>query len=148
LAISPLISNAQPIVNLPGTVTSGDIVFGGQTIVKVNTAKPVICFEEEDAKQMVVQLENSIDYEDQSENLKQGTAELEKQIALLKEINKLQMEQLNISKQTIESYKELTKVQKEAYEKHIDNIKPSIWDKIFPSLGGVGIGVLIGLLLL
>jgi uncharacterized membrane protein (DUF106 family) len=115
--------------------------------VTVNTASPVVCFTEDDAKKIVVDLENVNDYKEQVELLKEANAELEKQIISLKDINKLQQEQLNVSKQTIESYKELLKTQKEAYEKQIENNKPSIWGKIAAAAGGLGIGVLIGLLL-
>jgi len=115
--------------------------------VIVNSTSPVVCFTEDDAKKMVVDLENSNDYREQVEILKEANAELEKQITLLKEINKLQQEQSEISKQTIESYQKLLKAQKEAYEKEIENNKPSIWEKIFVGIGAAGIGVLIGSLL-
>lgn len=113
----------------------------------VNTKEPIICFTEVDAKQMIVLLENSEDYKEQIILLKQGNSELEKQVILLKEVNKLQQEQLGISKTTIESYKTLLEVQKEAYEKQIENIKPSFLSKILPTIGGIGIGVLVGILL-
>jgi uncharacterized membrane protein (DUF106 family) len=129
LVILPLTSYAQP-----STVT-------------VNTTDPVVCFTEDDAKKIVVDLENVNDYKEQVELLKEANAELEKQIISLKEINKLQQEQLEITKQTIESYKNLLKTQKEAYEKEIENNKPSIWGKIFAGIGGLGIGILVGLLL-
>jgi uncharacterized membrane protein (DUF106 family) len=114
--------------------------------VVVNTTSSVVCFTEDDTKKIVVDLENVNDYKEQVEILKEANAELEKQIISLKEINKLQQEQLDISKQTIISYQNLLKVQKEAYEKEIKNNKPSIWGKIFASIGGLGVGVLIGLL--
>jgi hypothetical protein len=152
LAISPLISYAQPIIKLPGTITSKSqqytpVASPGQTWVLVNTVNPVVCYEEETGKQMILQLENSIDYRKQVDLYKQGNIELEKQNTLLKESNKLQNEQLDVSKRTIESYKELLKVQKDAYEEQIKNTKPSIWSKIGAALGVIGIGVLVGLLL-
>ena len=158
LVSSPLISNAQEIKTVPGTISSGDLVPGknqistpvapaGQTWVLVNTTKPVICYEEKTGSQMILQLENAKDYKTQVDDLKQGNAELEKQIALLKEANKLQAEQRDIANQTIESYKGLLKVQKESFEKQIENQKPSIWGKIGAALGGLGIGILIGMLL-
>jgi hypothetical protein len=147
LIINPSISYSQNIPKaISGTISSGDITTGTST-VKVSTTEPVICFTETDASKMIVELENSGDYQEQIDLLKQANAELEKQIGLLKDINKLQQEQLNVSKQTIESYKELLKTQKEAYEKQIENNKPSIWGKIAAAAGGLGIGVLIGLLL-
>ena len=136
LIINPLINNCY--AQSPTT-----------TIVPTlkQTTESLVCFKEEDAKKMVVELENARDYEDEIDLLKKGNLEIEKQITLLKEANKLQNEQLDISKKTIDSYKELLQAQKDAYEKKIENEKPSIWGKFFAAIGGVGIGVLIGLLL-
>lgn len=136
----------NPLIN---TCYALDTKLDNQTTILVNTKDPVVCFTEADiSNKVIVSLENSGDYKEQIDLLKQGNIELERQITLLKEVNKLQQEQIEISKSTIESYKDLLKVQKEAYEKQIDNTKPSIWDKIFPALGGIGIGVLVGLLIL
>jgi len=110
----------------------------------VNTV--TICFSEEQVKKMVVELENVEDYKEQIELLKQANDELTKQILALKEINKLQQEQLKISEQTIESYKKLLDTQKEAFEKELKN-KSGIWDKILVGLGSLGVGLLVGLLL-
>lgn len=146
LIISPSISYSQGIPNaIPGTVSSGSL--SATSTVVVSTTEPVVCFKESDASRMVVELENNGDYREQIDLLKQANSELEKQIGFLKEINKLQQEQLKVSEQTIASYKELLKTQKEAYEKKIENEKPSIWGKIAAAVGGLGIGVLVGLLL-
>ena len=110
----------------------------------VNTV--TICFSEEQVKKMVVELESVEDYKEQIELLKQANDELTKQILALKEINKLQQEQLKISEQTIESYKKLLDTQKEAFEKELKN-KSGIWDKILVGLGSLGVGLLVGLLL-
>jgi len=136
LVILPSTSLAQ----IPNTKSS-------QPTISVNTDKPVVCFTEEDTKKIVVELENSADYQEQVSLLKDANSELEKQIVSLKEINKLQQEQLEISKRTIESYKELIKTQREAYETEIKNTKPSIWKQIITGISGLGIGVLIGLIL-
>jgi len=88
-----------------------------------------------------------VDYQEQVRLLKDANSELEKQIVSLKEINKLQQEQLEISKRTVESYKELVKTQREAYETEIKNTKPSIWKQIITGISGLGIGILIGLVL-
>ena len=92
---------------------------------------------------MVVDLENVNDYREQIDLLKQSNAELEKQLDLMRQINKFQYEQLEISKQTIEAYKNLIDVQKNAYESEIKNSKYSVWEKVFVSLG---VGLLIGLI--
>lgn len=110
----------------------------------ISYAQPsVICFAEADVKRMVVDLENVNDYREQIDLLKQSNAELEKQLDLMRQINKFQYEQLEISKQTIEAYKNLIDVQKNAYESEIKNSKYSVWEKVFVSLG---VGLLIGLI--
>lgn len=149
MVILPLTSYAQPPEGSISatTIKSSTYDVKQTSTVTVNSTSPVVCFTEDDTKKMVVDLENSNDYREQVEILKEANAELEKQIISLKEINKLQQEQLEISKQTIESYQKLLKTQKEAYEKEIENNKPNIWEKIFVGVGAAGIGVLIGLLL-
>ncbi len=149
LVILPLTSYAQPPEGSISatTIKSSTYDVKQTSTVTVNSTSPVVCFTEDDTKKMVVDLENSNDYREQVEILKEANVELEKQIISLKEINKLQQEQLEISKQTIESYKNLLNAQKEAYEKEIENNKPNIWEKIFVGVGAAGIGVLIGLLL-
>ena len=151
LGINPLTSYAQVTKPIPGTITSGDIKpvssNPNQTWVLVNTINPVICYEEETGKQMILQLENNADYETEISDLKKDSAELEKQIGLLKDEIVLQKEQLDISKQTVDSYKELIKAQKDAFVKQIDNSKPSFLQKISTFLGGIGVGVLAGLFL-
>ena len=149
MVILPLTSYAQPpegSISATTIKSSTSDVKQTSTVI-VNTTSPVVCFTEDDTKKMVVDLENSNDYREQVEILKEANVELEKQIISLKEINKLQQVQLEISKQTIESYKNLLNAQKEAYEKEIENNKPNIWEKIFVGVGAAGIGVLIGLLL-
>jgi predicted transcriptional regulator len=149
LVILPLTSYAQPPEGSISatTIKSSTYDVKQTSTVTVNSTSPVVCFTEDDTKKIVVDLENSNDYREQVEILKEANVELEKQIISLKEINKLQQEQLEISKQTIESYKNLLNAQKEAYEKEIENNKPNIWEKIFVGVGAAGIGVLIGLLL-
>ena len=135
MVILPLTSYAQPpegSISATTIKSSTSDVKQTSTVI-VNTTSPVVCFTEDDTKKIVVDLENSNDYREQVE--------------ILKEINKLQQEQLEISKQTIESYQKLLNAQKEAYEKEIENNKPNIWEKIFVGVGAAGIGVLIGLLL-
>lgn len=135
LVLSPLISVCYSQENNFSSV--------GQTWVLVNTTEPVVCYEEKIAKQIILQLENAIDYKTQVEDLKLSNFELEKQIILLKEVNRLQAEQRDIANQAIESYKELLRVQKESFEKQIENQKPSVWSKIGAVLGGMGVGALL-----
>lgn len=99
-----------------------------------------ICFSEQTAKKMIVDLELKKNYEEQIEYYKEGNKELEYQIKLLKEVNSLQKEQIT-------QYKDLMKLQKDGYESIIKENKPSFIKKTFEAIGFVGIGVLIGLLL-
>lgn len=123
-------------------------VYADQATVIVNTTSPVICFSEEDAKKIVVQLEDLADYKDQVEILKQQNQELLKQIELLKTINKLQQDQIVLSTQAITNLNEVIKSQKNAYEKKIEEEKPSILNKLYTTVGTLGVGVLIGILLI
>lgn len=121
--------------------------YAQSSTVIVNTLEPVVCFTETDAKRIVVDLENVNDYREQVDLLKQANVELEKQIESLKKINKLQQEQLEISNQTIESYKKLLDAQRDAYETEIKKNKPSVLKTFFTGVGGMGIGILVGILL-
>lgn len=96
---------------------------------------------------MILDIENTQDYKEQVDLLKQSTAELEKQVNLLRQVNELQDQQIQTAEQTVISYHNLLKAQKEAYEKEIENNKPSIWREIGIGIGAAGIGALMGALL-
>jgi len=74
--------------------------------------------------------------------------ELETQVKLLKETNKLKEEQITIGDRTIKQYQELIKFQKETYEQAVKDSRPNIFKQIIDALGFIGVGVVIGLIAL
>lgn len=107
----------------------------------------IVCFTENDAGQIVVQLEKTKLLEEEIDLLKLKSDELSKQITLLEEQKKKQQEQLEVAQKTIDSYKSLLETQKQAYEEQIKKSKPSVMKQLGTILGSIGIGVLIGVLL-
>lgn len=106
-----------------------------------------ICFTEENAAKIVVELEKANIMKEQVQALKDQNIELVKQIKLMKEIVDLQQQQLDMSKQTIQTLQDTVKAQGEAYEKQLKMSKPNIWYQITEYAGILGVGILIGLLL-
>lgn len=99
-----------------------------------------ICFTNEVASRMIVDLEQKNNYENQVVLYKEGNRELEYQVQLLKEVNELRKEQLN-------QYERLVNLQKDSYEAIIKESKPSIGQKIFEFISLLGLGVAIGALI-
>jgi len=109
--------------------------------------EPIICFKESDASQIVVKLENYPKLEDNIRLLKEENAELEKKINNLNEIIKSQEIVIANSEKTIKKLEETIITQKKAYEKQIEESKPSIWRYIGTAIGSLAVGLCIGLLI-
>ena len=103
--------------------------------------KPIICFSEETAKKMVVEIEQCRITNKQIEVLIKENQELKKQIEYLKAIIELQKKQLQISKEAIENLREIINYQNKAY-KHL--YKKSFYDKIKENSLFLTLGILIG----
>ena len=103
--------------------------------------EPIICFSEETAKKMVVEIEQCRITNKQVEVLIKENQELKKQIEYLKTIVELQKKQLQISKETIENLQEIVDYQNKAY-KHL--YKKSFYDKIKEDSLFLTLGILIG----
>jgi len=101
----------------------------------------IICFSEETAKKMVVEIEQCRITNKQIEILIKENQELKKQIEYLKAIMELQKKQLQISKETIENLQEIINYQNKAY-KHL--YKKSFYDKIKENSLFLTLGILIG----
>ncbi len=97
-----------------------------------------ICFDEQTAGRLVVQIEQTQNLKEQIELYKQANIELETQIKLLKEISNLKDGQIN-------KQKELLTIQKDTYEGIIKESKPNLLKNIFNIIGFIGIGILVGL---
>lgn len=105
-----------------------------------------ICFTYESAVKLESDLKNC-EY-DQLE-LKKRIEEkelLEQEIQLLKQKIELQNQLIQATQQTLNQYEQLIRYQKEAYEDIIRKNQPSLYKKIFDSLGFIGLGVIIGLI--
>lgn len=103
--------------------------------------EPIICFSEETARKMVVEIEQCRITNKQIEVLIKENQELKRQIEYLKVIIELQKKQLQISKETIENLQEIINYQNEAY-KHL--YKESFYDKIKENSLFLTLGILIG----
>ena len=104
--------------------------------------EPIICFSEETARKMVVEIEQCRITNKQIEVLIKENQELKKQIEYLKAIIELQKKQLQISRETIENLQEIINYQNEAY-KHL--YKESFYDKIRENSLFLTLGILIGI---
>jgi len=107
-----------------------------------NQNEPIICFSEETAKRMVVELEQCRITNKQIEALIKENQELIKQIQYLKAVIELQKKQLQISKETIENLQKIIKYQNEAYKKVY---KKGFFDKIKENGLFLSLGLLIGI---
>jgi uncharacterized UBP type Zn finger protein len=79
--------------------------------------------------------------------LKGYNQELEKQIALLKDVVKLKDEQIKKNEEMIAQQKQLMEYQVQACEEKVKNAKPSFFDGLLKVVGGVAIGIIVGVLL-
>ena len=108
---------------------------------EVKSNEPIICFTEETASRMVVEIERCRITAKQIELLAKENEELRKQVEYLKTIVELQGKELETSRQTIENLRKIIDYQSEAYKKlH----RESILDKVKENSLFLSIGILIG----
>jgi len=130
-------------------ISSGNVFAQDSKTMAISSPiqEPIICFKESDASQIVVKLENYPKLEDNIRLLKEENAELEKKINNLNEIIKSQEIVIANSEKTIKKLEETIITQKKAYEKQIEESKPSIWRYIGTAIGSLAVGLCIGLLI-
>jgi len=97
---------------------------------------PPVCFSESTAKEMVVEIEKCRIIYQQVLLLREANAELEKQTEYLTKIVQAKEEEVAACNEVMKKQEEIAK----------EN-EPSFWGRVLSSLGFVGVGVLIGLLL-
>jgi hypothetical protein len=120
--------------------SKGLIVLAITLLLGINAfAEDEICLPMEEAKNLVVELEKGKGLKEQVELYRQANEELEKQVNLLKEMNKLKDEQIAIGDRTIKQYQELLKFQKETYEQAVKDAKPGLLKQIIDAIGVIGI---------
>lgn len=99
-------------------------------------------FTDEESAVIVVTLEDNETRKIIIESLKEENLELNKKIENLIEINKLQTIRISQLEQTVNSLERTIEVQAEAYEKKIEDQKPSFFDKLGWGASGSIIGFL------
>jgi len=107
-----------------------------------------ICFDEPVAARMVVELERGRLLQEQIIQYAAAVKELEIQVEILKKAVVIQAQQLEMAQKTLQSYEEILEAERELCRKQIDAAKPSVLKSLMGTLGTVGIGVLLGVLLL
>lgn len=107
-----------------------------------------ICFTKADAAAIVTEIERCRIQVQELKLQQEANQELELQIKHLKEIIELQKQQLEISKITIEQYKNITKLQDEACEEMLKKTKKNPIKSLLEIMGSIGLGILIGVLIL
>lgn len=125
---------------------SGIVLFVSLAFPSIGRAGEV-CFSGEDAQRMVVDLEKGRNLQEQVELYRKATAELEQQIALLKEIDSLRKQQIEAGQTAIRQMQEIVSLQGKAYEEALQASRPSFLKKAIDALGLIGIGILAGALL-
>lgn len=99
-------------------------------------------FTDEESSVILVTLEDNETRKEIIESLKEENIELNKKIENLTEINRLQTVRISQLEQTINSLEITIKGQAEAYEKKIEDQKPSFFDKLGWGASGSVIGFL------
>ncbi len=99
-------------------------------------------FTDEESSVILVSLEDNETRKVIIDSLKEENIELNKKIENLTEINKLQAVRITQLEQTVSSLERTIKVQAEAYEKKIEEEKPSFFDKLGWGASGSVIGFL------
>lgn len=125
---------------------SGIVLFASLAFPSFGRAGEV-CFSGEDAQRMVVDLETGRNLQEQVDLYRKTTAELEGQIALLKEIDSLRKQQIEAGQTAIRQMQEIVSLQGKAYEEAVKASRPSLLKKVIDALGFIGIGILAGALL-
>lgn len=107
-----------------------------------------VCFDENTAGQIVVELEKSRIIEQENTLLEQGNQELEKQLGLLKQIIELKDKQLQVEDQALTRYADLIKQQQQICDEEIRRAKPSFFEKVGNIATGAIVGIIIGMFIL
>ena len=103
-------------------------------------AQGPVCFSENVAGKMVMELERTANLGRQVVLLEQGTAEMQSQLDILKETIRIQKEQVDVATAAIEAQKKLAEVQDANCQQLIKAAKPTFLDNVKNNVlaGGVG----------
>lgn len=103
-------------------------------------AQGSICFSEEVAAKMVVELERTANLGRQVSLLEQGTAEMQAQLDILKETVRIQKEQVDVATAALETQRKFADAQDANCQQLIKAAKPTFMDNVKSNVlaGGVG----------
>jgi len=103
-------------------------------------AQGPVCFSEDVAGKMVMELERTANLGRQVELLEQGTAEMQAQLDILKETIRIQKEQVDAATAAMEAQKKLAEVQDANCQQLVKAAKPTFLDNVKNNVlaGGVG----------
>jgi hypothetical protein len=108
---------------------------------------PKVCFTEETAAQLTVDLDQCEIQKEEIEVVKQQNVLLIQNIELYKKEIELQKQQIEVLLQTVNDYKGLVKTQQEQYTKIIEDNKPSTIKTIINYIAIAAGGFVMGMLL-
>jgi hypothetical protein len=106
-----------------------------------------VCFEEQIANQIVIDLEKCTLVKDELDIYKAVEGEQAVQLNLLKELDKVKSEEILICKETISKFSGLVDAQKDFCKKALDASRPGFFESAVRSSWLFAIGVVLGLLL-
>lgn len=109
-------------------------------------AQGSVCFSEDVAGKMVMELERTSNLGKQVELLEQGTAEMRAQLDILKETLHLQKEQVDMATYALDAQKNLAEVQDANCQQLIKNAKPSLMDRVVNQAAAAGAGALLAVI--
>ena len=103
-------------------------------------AQGSICFSEDVARKMVVELERTDNLAKQVGLLEQGTTEMQAQLDILKETVRIQKEQVDVATAALEVQRKLAQAQDANCKQLIKEAKPTFIDNLKSNVlaGGVG----------
>jgi len=103
-------------------------------------AQGAVCFSEDVAGKMVVDLERTANLGKQVGLLEQGTAEMQAQLDILKETIRIQKEQVDVATAALETQRKIAEAQDANCKQLIKEAKPTFIDNVKSNVlaGGVG----------
>lgn len=110
-------------------------------------AEDPICFSQENAKNIIVELDQCRITNDILKEVRNENAEQSKMIVDLNESNRLCQENIGVSKKTIESQQNLIKESEKICDQRVSDAKPKFTSEVLKAFSIIVVGIVIGLLL-
>ncbi len=105
------------------------------------------CFDEKSIIQLEANLKQCEFDREELAKCEQDRALADEEIKILKQKIELQKQIIELNERELQQYKELLEYQRQSYEMLIKQNKPSTFKQIFNTLGFIGLGLLVGIVL-